>query len=421
MPAPSTTSSIEYAITIAPTCSKLSATSSFKKGRTRRGECPDKGSLRNIIVENPRVRLFVKPKCWTHFHLDYLGVRFNDVTPYDTPIPSTSSQDTSPSYYREPTKSALDLSNALTKMLEERAEEHRKRWIRIAMSQLYPGRLSYSKNTGLHHYFGHRAYLNTCQAQVVWEATPSRSRCFSSRESAPKWPAETSGVPTGPKVYPLDDLLARDSSQPVLAYVDTRTVDAARRDTYRVARNNTPVQKLNERCYKAFAPPNAHRDPFLAGIILALAQRPFYDEPMPPAAKSHKSITVSHLVEAEFHDVAVRILTVDVEEPYSPLFIVYRGVVTEALLRKFYHPTKNPQSAGEAAGMLIEYTKVPIWPVLGLKERLGNALGTDITGNLNKDSIETWFVDTESNNGRNKRPNDGGVQSRSHKNTKAPR
>ncbi|GJC90059.1 hypothetical protein ColLi_12897 [Colletotrichum liriopes] len=373
-----------------PTCSKISVMP-FEKGRERRVECPDEGSLHDIIVNNPGLRLFVKPKCWTHFHLDYLG-------------------DTSLSYYRVPNKSAEALSNALTNMLKGRTEEHRTRWIRIAMSQLYPGRLSCSNNTGLHHYLGRRAYLNTCQAQVVWEAIPSRSRCISSCKSAPTWSAGTFGVSTGPKAG-----RAIANSQPVLAYVDTSTVDAARRNTYRVKRDNTPAQKPNKRCYKAFAPPNAHQDPFLAGIILALAQKPFYDEPIAPAAKPPKSTAVSHLVKAEFHDVVVHILTVDVEEPYSPLFIVYRGIVTEALLRKFYHPTRNPQSAGEVAGMLIEYTKVLIWPVLGLKERLGNAPGTDITGNLNKGSIETWFVDAGSNNGRNKRPNDGGVQSRSHK------
>ncbi|KAK2035814.1 hypothetical protein LZ31DRAFT_601825 [Colletotrichum somersetense] len=372
----------------------------FEKGRKRGVECPDQGSLRDTIVNNPGLRLFVKPKCWTDFHLDYLGVRFNDVTPCDTPVPPTaSSQDTSLSYYRVPNESAEVLSNALTNMLKGRTEEHRTRWIQIAMSQLYPGRLSYSKNTGLHHYFGHRAYLNTCQAQVVWEAMPSRSRCISSCKSASTWSAGTFGVPTGPKAG-----RAIASSQPVLAYVDTKTVDAARRNTYRVKRDNTLVQKPNKQCSKAF----------LAGIILALAQRPFYDEPMQHAAKSSESIAMSPLIKEEFDDVAVHILTVE-EDLCPPFFIVYRGVVTKALLRKFYHPTKNPQSNVEIDGMRIEYTRVPVWPILGLRERLGKALGTDITGNLIKDSIKTWFVDAESNTGSSKRRNDGKVQSRSRK------
>ncbi|WQF90387.1 hypothetical protein CDEST_15401 [Colletotrichum destructivum] len=337
---------------------------------------PDEGSLRDLIVKNPRLRLFVKPKCWTHFHLDYLGVRFNDLTPCDNPAPPTSSQDTSPSYHRVPTKSALDLSNALTNMLGGETEEQRTKWIRTAMSQLYRGQLSCSKTTGLHHYFGHRAYLNSCQAQVIWEATPSRSHCITSRESTPARTAGTSGVFTRPKAGRVIT-----SSQPILAYVDTRAVDAARRNTSRVERHHTSVQELNEQCCKTYAPLNALQGPFLAGVILALAQRPFYDEPMPPATKSHNSITISSL-----------------------------GVVTEALLRKFYHPTENPQPTGEADGMRIEYTRVPIWPILGLEERLGKALGRDITWNFSKDNMKTWFVDVESNNGRNKRPNDGDVQ-----------
>ncbi|KAK6206207.1 hypothetical protein QIS74_13626 [Colletotrichum tabaci] len=277
------------------------------------------------------------------------------------------------------------------------------------MSQLYRGQLSCSKNTGLHHYFGHRAYLNSCQAQVIWEATPSRSHCITSRESTPARTAGTSGVFTRPKAGRVIT-----SSQPILAYVDTRAVDAARRNTSRVERDHTSVQELNERCCKTYAPLNALQGPFLAGVILALAQRPFYDEPIPPATKSPNSITMSSLVKAAFHDVAVHVLTVDDESLCSPCFIVFRGVVTEALLRKFYHPTENPQPTGEADGMRIEYTRVPIWPILGLEERLGKALGRDITGNFSKDNMKTWFVDIESNNGRNKRPNDGDVQNRRH-------
>ncbi|GJC90468.1 hypothetical protein ColLi_13306 [Colletotrichum liriopes] len=373
-----------------PTCRTISATPSFKKGGKQRVYYPDEGSLYDVIAKNARLRLFVKPIKWTDFHLNCLG-------------------DTSPGCHRVPTKPALDLINALTHMLGEQKETQRTYWIRTAMFYLYPNRLSCIDNTGFHHYFGHRAYLNTCRVEVVWETKPSRSSCLTSGEPKPTWSPGAFNVPTGAKTGKVIE-----SSQHILAYVDTRVVDATRRSTYKIRRDSAPVKGLNKVYYKTFTPLNACHDPFLAGVFLALAQRLFYGEPMPPAAKLPNSVVVSPRVKAELHDVAVHILTVDDKDSYSPYFLVYKGVVTEALLRKFDHPAENPQPEGEADGMRIEYTRVRIWPVLGLRERLGKALGTDIIGNFNKDNDEMWVLDHKPNDGRNKRQNNGEVQSSSH-------
>ncbi|KAH6879785.1 hypothetical protein B0T10DRAFT_551887 [Thelonectria olida] len=40
-------------------------------------------------------------------------------------------------------------------------------------------------------------------------------------------------------------------------------------------------------------------------------------------------------------------------------------------------------------------THVPIWPILGLRERLGKALGHDVVGPFNSYEMETWEKDAE--------------------------
>ncbi|KZL64681.1 hypothetical protein CI238_11857 [Colletotrichum incanum] len=391
---------------MAQTGGTISATPSFTKQR----KCRAKGSLNDILTKNAGLRLFVKPVQWTNFHLDCLGVSFTERPPCDTPVPPASSQGTYPSYDGELPKSAQDLLDALNNMLGAETEALRTDAICAAMSQLYCGQLTGSKNTDLHHYFGHRAYHNTCRMQVLWKAAPPRSSCITSRGSEPTWSPATSDVPTDAKTGRV--IIAR--SEPILAYVSTGTVQAARRNTYKARRDNAPVERLNKLSYKTFAPLNAHQDPFLAGVTLALAQRPFYHEPRPPAAKSSHSLAVSPSFNDKVHDVAVHILTIDDRDPDVPYFIVHDGVVTEALLRKFHNPVENPQPTGEADGMRIEYTRVPIWPVLGLKERLGKALGKDIVGDFNEDHIEMWGMGAKSSDGRHKRPNDDEVQSSSH-------
>ncbi|KAM6538358.1 hypothetical protein FALCPG4_000232 [Fusarium falciforme] len=90
-----------------------------------------------------------------------------------------------------------------------------------------------------------------------------------------------------------------------------------------------------------------------------------------------------------FRDLKLRILTHDTD---TSEFIVYTGYVTKDFLEKFHDPFKAPpdDDDAEVTGIKIEYTRVPIWPILGLRERLGKALGQDVVGAFNPDEIETW-------------------------------
>jgi hypothetical protein len=60
-------------------------------------------------------------------------------------------------------------------------------------------------------------------------------------------------------------------------------------------------------------------------------------------------------------------------------------------------------SDAAVSGIKIEYIEVPIWPILGLRERLGNALGQEILGAFNPDEIDTWEKDPEWPGAQNRR------------------
>lgn len=87
---------------------------------------------------------------------------------------------------------------------------------------------------------------------------------------------------------------------------------------------------------------------------------------------------------------------------------MYTAVVTAGFLARFAQPTKasTKQVDGERkpvdSGLDITYVRVPVWPILGLKERLAKALGQDIAGYtaLNEygdesNDLECWLTREE--------------------------
>ncbi|EMR71713.1 hypothetical protein UCREL1_1230 [Eutypa lata UCREL1] len=114
-------------------------------------------------------------------------------------------------------------------------------------------------------------------------------------------------------------------------------------------------------------PKNEDEDQYILAVIIALAQQSAYGN-------------------GEFtpKDVKVRVLTTS-EEDES--FVVYTATVPAGFLRMFHEPEKAPQGDTE---IRIDYTQVPIWPVLGLKERLGQALGSEVVGDFDASNMETY-------------------------------
>ncbi|PCD21392.1 hypothetical protein AU210_016357 [Fusarium oxysporum f. sp. radicis-cucumerinum] len=122
-----------------------------------------------------------------------------------------------------------------------------------------------------------------------------------------------------------------------------------------------------------------------------MAQEHFYATP-----------SVRSRSDSSFHDLRLRILTHDVDKKD---FIVYTGYITSGFMQMFHDPSKALAEDEDAAvsGLKIEYTKVPIWPILGLRERLGKALGPDVVGAFNPDEMVTWETDPEKQNRKRRR------------------
>lgn len=131
-----------------------------------------------------------------------------------------------------------------------------------------------------------------------------------------------------------------------------------------------------------------------------MAQASFYNEPSSKSSSqsSSRSGAGGRPIDTppeSFHDVKVQLLT---HADDTADFIVYTAVVSATFLERFAQPSKAPLVGGDEpveAGMKISFTRVPVWPVLGLKERLGKALGRDIAGDaifedVGPDDIETW-------------------------------
>jgi hypothetical protein len=93
-----------------------------------------------------------------------------------------------------------------------------------------------------------------------------------------------------------------------------------------------------------------------------------------------------------FEDIKLRILSHDND---TQEFIVYTGYMTSEFLDRFDNPrwAPAPDESADSLGIKIEYTRVPIWPILGLRERLGKACGEDVVGDFDASKMETWHND----------------------------
>ncbi|KDN72011.1 hypothetical protein CSUB01_10256 [Colletotrichum sublineola] len=310
---------------------------------------------------------------------------------------------------------AQDLLDALNNLVERKSEKSRTRSIRTIISMLYPEQLSFVSMTELHPHYGVHIYRdafkgrpchNACPVQAAWEATPACSTFVAPCEPMPTRPqGSTDALAVANVGRPL-----ASNQRTLFYYIDLKTIAVMRHDMYKtkkcnplvkcgvICRCNKRVRRLRKSLHRRILPLELKEDPFIAAVILALAQRPFYEDSVSPDGGSSVSQpTSSSRQEPEFHDTTIHILTVANEDTNSPCFIVYKGLVTKELLYKFHEPNKNPcateaQTVTETTegnrGMQIEYTEVPTWTMPGLKDRLGKALGKKIVDPIDENNIE---------------------------------
>lgn len=382
-------------------------TATRQRRRRRRITRPEQGSLYDIMREHSGTSLYVLPICWTDLHARLLKARFIEQDPVLTPMPSSKSPSRNEP---RPSQTAAGLSRDLTVLLSPELTRPfcKTRAIKSVLSTLFPATMSRPKTGGeLDLYFGDRVFRKAVRVPMIWKRPECTTASF---DSAVTRPATSFGkIPSSSYETTGSSSWSCSTSQstrdePMLAYINRAQLAFVRANLFRIVagpdngdRSNGPVSRLQQLRSKMLVPDNVEHDAHFVGILLAMAQAHFYESrSMQPSRSSSQSSRLSlgsqkdDPTKPDFHDVTVQLIT---HADESAEFIVYKAVVTAAFLRRFSSPTRLPMlEALSDCGMNVEYTKVPIWPVLGLKERLGKALGREIAGDLPPDdeSIETW-------------------------------
>lgn len=346
---------------------------------------PEEGSLYDIMHEHAGKSLHVLPICWTDFHTQVLGAQFQEHPIISTPVP-----DYVAGQWLEPSFLARNITHELHVLVRSQYQLVSKaRAMNYIMSTFFPDTLSHrEKDVELPMYFGLRAFPKAVKVHCMWKSPMCGEGSF---DSTTTMPAASFGD-RSPTPGPLSDVTP---NKPILAYLSRSQLAQNRGYLYRIAPNpengtNFAVSSLQRLRSKMLIPKNVNHDSYLVAAIIAMAQSHFYQNDDRPSkfrgdkAAKWGSSRPLRVVPAGFRDVTIRIITHEENNESSPTFVVYTATVTAAFLERFLHPHKAPLPKEEmqqgAAGLKIDYTTVPFWPILGLKERLAKALGREIAG-----------------------------------------
>lgn len=383
----------------------MSQTSSvpFSQGRRRRRSRtrqPAAQSIYHVLRQHAGTSLFVRPICWTDMHSRLLGAHFNELPPCDTPLPENIPGSPPSRGHLRPSKAITTLSEALTQILLPDGGHAvlSSNAVKTVMSILWPTSFSQSQLLPeLHLFFSDRVYRDAVRTQVMWHCPGESARSSqSSFKSISTRPADSYGLASSLTPTPHNP-----AGLPMMCYIGKNQLASMRKNLFRIALGpgrawNGPVFRLQQLRSKALIPADSDHDAHFVAIFLAMAQRHFYGAPAPSSRRdSQWSPLGGKPCRPAFEDIKLRILTHDTD---TCDFIVYTGHITAKFLDRFHDPFRVPASNEDedgVPGIKIDYTKVPIWPILGLRERLGKALGEDIVGQFDPSEMETWDADAE--------------------------
>lgn len=332
---------------------------------------PEVGSLYDILHDHSGLSLFVRPLHWVDLHTELLGCRFTQLAPVTMPRPH-------PLASSPPSPSASDGMVSIGRMLDVLLSDARPMMTKSTamaslIGQLYPESFPVANcNAQLDLRFGARRYKRAVGCQLLWRRKDSYTGPMSFDSSSTRVASRdtTQDCSSGPPA------MDPHSDPPVLAYISRSHLALFRRHGFSVNKGpngirNEAVYGLQIRRARKLVPKNVDEDPAFLGLIVAMAQ---------------------DIVDADLRNgiysirptITVRLLTVAEEEN---ALIVYTATVPSALLDMFGEPHIAPKGD---AGIEVNYARVPVWPVLGFKERLGKALGSDLVGDLDTTVMDTY-------------------------------
>ena len=373
--------------------------------RMRRIARPACDSLFDIMHQYAGSSLFLRPFCWTDEHTRLLGANFDELPPCTTPLPENIPGSPPSNGHMRPSRAITTLSKALTEILEFTSNPRSMAMsVRTVMATLWPSTFRMSRIlTEMHLFFGDRVYRDATRMQLVWNF-PGDSPLNSQTSFKSISTRATDSHSTEPISTPVPTSRA---NLPMMCYMSKAQIAGMRQNMYRVmmgpaGSENIPVFRLQQLRSKTLVPANADHDAYMVGLFLVMAQRHFYGAPAPsPRRDSQWSPTKGKPERPDFQDIKLRILSHDDE---TEEFLVYTAVVTAEFLDRFHDPLRTPRDEeGNVPGLQIEYARVPIWPILGLRERMGKALGVDLVGPFNASKMETWEAEPDDTQGSQKK------------------
>ncbi|KAI0407776.1 hypothetical protein F4802DRAFT_551222 [Xylaria palmicola] len=351
---------------------------------------PEIGSLYDILHDHVGTSLFLRPIFWTDLHSRLLGCRFVQLpSPKTRPPLSFSTPDSSPSPHRtrKPSRTFRRIEKNIGALMSHsvprsfRDTRDKDNAMVDLLSLLYPGRLSCpSLCTDLNMRFGHSLYRSAVYCQLLWYPLCSSSPVVS-------FDSATTRIASEPASHTASYSMAASapSDGPVLAYISRFHINCLRRQGLYAVKAppgvwNIPVVRMQALRGKRLLPKNEDEDAHFLGVMIAMAQQSVYAN-----LNAGTGFTA--------RDVEVRLLTEAVEDE---TLLVYRATIPAATLAMLHRPHVAPTRHPE---IQVEHVRVPLWPVIGLKERLGKVLGSDIVGDIDDTHIET-FDDEESKTSR---------------------
>ncbi|KZZ98531.1 hypothetical protein AAL_03049 [Moelleriella libera RCEF 2490] len=375
---------------------RLSASSHPPRRRRKaRNLQPARHSLNEILQQNAGTPLFVRPVCWTDTHTRLLGASFVELPACDTPRPGNVPGSPPSRGHLRPSQAITTLSETLTEILMPDALHPilTSNAVRTIMSMLWPAAFDRAQLLPeFHIFFGDRVYRDAVRTQVMWNYPADGVRSSQVSFSSISTRSVDSSVASTPTPSPHNP-----ANLPMMCYIGKNQLASMRKNLFRVPFGpergwNAPVVRLQRLRARCLVPDNTDYDAHFVAIFLVMAQRHFYGAPRPsPRRDSLWSCGNGRPERPAFEDIKLRILTHDNE---TAEFIVYTAVITARFLDRFHEPACAPSHADGmddgAPGMQIEFTRVPIWPILGLRERLGKALGEEVVGQFDASVMETW-------------------------------
>lgn len=362
-------------IIVAPSAMAAPRVQPRPTGLPRRHAVPEPGSLFDIIIKNPRTRLFVRPMGWVDDHTRHLGVTWRALPDADT-VPLAPA---ALSAYYDVHDHHLDVNKIFLPCSRNEAP------VSDVLPRLYPrGSLLAMRSdpfSELRLWFDSRVYRFAMRVECLWRWPfhPSERDAGASFMTESTLDAWSDGEDESPRRAPPH------AGKPVLAYVGREWLKGLRSRHMRVMPGhptNGPVARLSVLQEKQLLPADPERDPRFASILIAMAQDHVYP-PCPAPGRFPGTVPPRLEVAPEFRDATVRLLVHGLDGDFT----VYKATVSADYLRRFHDPLKAFASEGGPPGLEIEMTRVAESPRVGLRERLGAALGEEVVGPIFDDLV----------------------------------